>query len=395
MTKNRAFRKSLSVRRVRSVVGDGLLTIEGEEWLRRRRLSQPAFHRERIEAYGRIMVEHTDRMLGGWSDGQTRDVHADMMALTLGIAAKALFDAEVAEDVATVGRSGAELSRYFERLYSGLRFFVPDWFPTPGNVRRAAAVRKLDAIVFRIMDEHRRTREDRGDLLSMLLYAQDEHGRRLTDAQLRDELMTLMLAGHETTALALSWASYLLALDPERSARLASEIEATLDGRPPSAGDVRRLPYTEGVVLESLRLYPPAYALGREATHDVEIGAHRIRKGTIVLISQWAMHRDGRWFDEPDAFRPERWADGLAKRLPRGVYLPFGAGPRMCIGASFAMLEAELLLARMAQSFTMTLVPRQDVTPQPVTLRPRHGVRVVLTARDPNAARRARSPAAA
>ncbi len=272
---------------------------------------------------------------------------------------------------------------------------MPDWFPTPGNVRRAAAVRKLDAIVFRIMDEHRRTREDRGDLLSMLLYAQDEHGRRLTDAQLRDELMTLMLAGHETTALALSWASYLLALDPERSARLASEIEATLDGRPPSAGDVRRLPYTEGVVLESLRLYPPAYALGREATHDVEIGAHRIRKGTIVLISQWAMHRDGRWFDEPDAFRPERWADGLAKRLPRGVYLPFGAGPRMCIGASFAMLEAELLLARMAQSFTMTLVPRQDVTPQPVTLRPRHGVRVVLTARDPNAARRARSPAAA
>jgi cytochrome P450 len=276
----------------------------------------------------------------------------------------------------------------------GMRTFVrrwrsvyplPVWIPTPTNLRLKRAVRQLDAIVYGFIKERRASGGDRGDLLSMLLQAQDaDDGTRMTDKQVRDEAMTLFLAGHETTANALSWTWYLLSQHPEVEAKLAAELEAVLGGRSPTVADLPRLRYTEMVVLESMRIFPPVYAFGREAIRECTLGGYRVRRGTTVIMSQWVMHRDPRYFDNPEQFLPERWADGLAKRLPKFAYLPFGGGPRICIGNSFAMMEAILILATMLSKFRFTVLPDHPVIPRPtVTLRPEHGIKGVLTKREP------------
>jgi cytochrome P450 len=378
VTQSRNFIKHFALRLNRLLLGNGLLVSEGDFWLRQRRLIQPAFVRQGVVGYAEVMVSHAERLLADWHDGDTRDLHADMTRLTLEIAARTLFGADVAGDAPEVGEAlRVALARYDKRI--GGIYPLPAWLPTPGNRRLLRAVRRLDEVIYRFIRERRESGADRRDVLSLLLRARDEEGGRMTDRQLRDEAMTLFLAGHETTALALTWTGYLLAQHPPAHDRLLEELRAVLGGRAPEAADLPRLPFTEHVVLESMRLYPPVYAFGREALRDCEVMGYAIPARTTVFMSQWAMHRDPRWFHEPEKFLPERWADGLAQRLPKFAYFPFGGGPRLCVGNTFAMVEAVLVLATLARRFRFELAPGQEIVPWPsMTLRPKYGVKVVL-----------------
>lgn len=378
----RRFVKSYVVRLLRPVVGDGLLTSEGDFWLRQRRLAQPAFHKARLATYGDVMVGCAQRVTSRWRDGESRDIHAEMMRLTLDIVARTLFGAEVEREATEVAGAMHVLMAAFARRRSSL-LPLPLALPTPGTLRLRRAVAQLDAVIYRIIARRRATGEDREDLLSLLLRARDEgDGTRMTDRQLRDEVMTLFLAGHETTATALSWTWYLLAQHPAVAERLEAELDEVLAGRAPTVAELPRLRYAELVLLESMRLYPPAHSISREALQDCEIGGYPTPRGTTLLMSQWVLHRDPRHFPEADRFQPERWAGGLAERLPRFAYFPFGGGPRVCIGSGFAMMEATLLLATIAQRFRLGLVPGVRVRPDPsVTLRPVPGMPMIVRER--------------
>jgi cytochrome P450 len=377
---NRNFIKDRYTRMELSVLGNGLLISEGDFWRRQRRLAQPAFHRRRVEAYGETMVAFTERMIEGWRDGEVRDVHREMMRLTLEIVAKTLLDADIAGEAEGVGDAMSEIMNYFSDQGSGsfLRL-LPESVPTPGNLRYRRAVRRLDGIIYSIIDVRRRSGEDTGDLLSMLLHAKDEVGNRMDPKQLRDEVMTVVLAGHETTAIALSWTFYLLGENPETEAKLLTELEEVLDGRPPTVHDLPRLRYAGAVIKESMRLYPPAWAVGREALGDCELGGYHVPTKAQMFISQYVTQRDPRFFDDPDAFDPSRWQDGRTEDLPAYAYFPFGGGPRLCIGSNFARMEAVLLLATVAREFHLEPVPGEIPVPQPsITLRPRGGIRMKL-----------------
>jgi cytochrome P450 len=381
VTQSRKFFKGRILKANKRLFGNGLLTSEGDFWLRQRRLAQPAFHRARVASYGQTMVSFTERLLAEWRDGETRDVHTEMMRLTLQIVAKTLFDADVDHNALEIGKALEaimELNADFRRLV-----LTPPWLPTPHNFRAILATRKLNKIIFRIIADRRASPRDTGDLLSMLLAAQDEDGSRMSDQQLRDEAITIFLAGHETTAIALSWTWWLLAQNPAVEAKLHAELDTVLAGRTPQIEDLPRLPYTEKVITESLRLYPPAWGMPRLAIEDVEIAGYTIPKGCGVSVSQWVVHRDPRWFEDPLAFRPDRWNGELQKRLPRFAYFPFGGGPRQCIGNAFAQMEAALVLATIAQKFRFRLLPDHQVTPlASITLRPKHGIRATLEARN-------------
>ncbi len=469
VTNSGHFGKSPGYRLMRHLLGDGLLTSDGDTWRRQRRLLQPAFHAACVAAYGKAMVDAAERMLATWRDGEIRDLCREMAHLTLEIVAKVLFGADVARDAADVRAALAVAREQFNARTRSLLFLLPMSIPTPGMIRFRRAARRLDDIIYGMIERRRASGEDRGDLLSLLLAAHEpagdglesdprqgdprEGGRRedspgkggrdedsprwgdrrndsprrgvgpprdsprrsdvhrgesregglrrddlyegsrrgggppppagrLTDEQIRDEVATFLLAGHETTALALSWTWYLLSQYPGAEAKLAAELDTVLGGRPPTVEDLPRLAYAGRVVLEALRLYPPAYSIGREALRDCEIGGRRVRAGTIVLMSQWVVHRDPRFFADPDAFNPDRWADGLAQRLPRFAFFPFGGGARRCIGGDFAMTEAVLLLAAIARRFRLVLVPGQEVTPEPlVSLHLRGGLRMRLERR--------------
>jgi cytochrome P450 len=382
VARNRDFVKSPGVRLLRPLLGEGLLLSENDTWLRQRRLIQPAFHRQRVASYGDVMSAFAARHASRWKAGDIIDVHAEMMELTQAIVAKTLFDADVSGDAQEAIQAAKVLAQDFGARLRSFRL-IPYWVPTPRNLRSRRAVRRLDALVHRIIAARQQSQEDRGDLLSMLVHAQDaDDGTRMTARQVRDEVMTLFMAGHETTAVALSWTWYLLAQHPEADARLAAELRDVLGDRPASVTDLSRLKYAEMVVTESMRLYPPAYGLGRQAVRATEIAGHALAAGDIVIAPTWVVHRDRRWFDDPDAFRPERWVGDFAQRLPRYAYFPFGGGPRQCIGNSFAMMEAILLVAAIAQRFRLSLVPGQQITPTPyVTLRPEPGIRVHLARR--------------
>ncbi len=382
VARSRDFVKSPGVRLLRPLLGDGLLLSEGDTWLRQRRLIQPAFHRQRVAGYGDVMSAFAERHVRGWKAGDTVDVHAEMMALTQAVVGKTLFDADVSGDAYDATQAAKVLAEDFGVRLRSFRL-LPYWVPTPRNVRSRRAVARLDRIVHAIIAARRATNEDRGDLLSMLVQAQDaDDGTRMTERQLRDEVMTIYMAGHETTAVALSWTWYLLGQHPDVDARLADELRGVLGGGLPAVADLPRLKYAEMVVTEAMRLYPPAYGLGRQAAKASEIAGQPIAPGDIVIAPTWVVHRDRRWFDEPEAFRPERWAKDLAQRLPRFAYFPFGGGPRQCIGNAFAQMEAILILAAIAQRFRLALVPGQKITPTPyVTLRPEPGIRVRLERR--------------
>jgi cytochrome P450 len=388
VTDNRLYVKHFYIRLVRHLLhNDGLLTSEGDFWRRQRRLAQPAFHRQRINNYAEVMVEHGERLLARWHDGETRDVHADMMDVTMQIVGQALLSADVSGAADTVTRSMQAVLESFEDG-ANMPLLVPDFVPTAANRRMRRARKELDDLIYGIIAERQRTGEDRGDLLSMLIAARDEgDGAGMSAKQLHDEVVIIFLAGHETTANALSWTWYLLAQNPQVERRLHAEVDAALAGRPPALSDLPRLRYTEMVLTESLRLYPPAWAVGREPVQDVNIGEYRVPKGTTVVMPQWVVHRDARYYADPLAFVPERWSGDFAKRLPKYAYFPFGGGPRLCIGNSFAMMEGTLLLATIAREYQLALCPGQEVTPWPsLTLRPKGGLQMVLHRRQASGA---------
>jgi cytochrome P450 len=363
------------------LVGNGLVTSEGDFWRRQRRLAQPAFHRDRVEAYAETMVGFTGRMLAGWRDGQTLDVHEEMMLLTQQVVAQTLFSADVSGDSREIGEALGNIVRPFASQAT-LKWILDNRLPTPAHLRFNRDVRRIDSFVYRLIGERRASGEDTGDLLSMLLRAQDEDGSGMSDRQLRDELMTIFLAGHETTALALTWAFYLLAQNPEAEARLAAELSNVLGGRAPKVADLPRLRYAEWVVKESMRLYPPAWGVGREAVRECEVGGYLVPKGMQVFAFQWVVQRDPRWFEDPLAFRPERWGEESISRIPKYAYFPFGGGPRLCIGNYFATMEAVLILATTAQRFRLRLVNQDPVALLPaMSLRPKGGVLTKLEKR--------------
>ena len=380
VNKARKFEKGRVMKANMRLFGEGLLTSEGDFWLRQRRLAQPAFHRARVAAYGTTMVEYAERAMRGWNSGEVRDIHEDMMEITLQIVGKALFNAELTRDAKEVGETMEVLLKLAADF--GKSILIPLWVPTPRNLRARMGIRRIEKIIYRIIAQKRAEASDTGDLLSMLLAVQDEDGSRMTDKQLRDETITLFLAGHETTANALSWTIWLLAQNPAAEKKFLDELAGVLNGRAPSVEDMPKLTYTANILTESMRLYPPAWGMARLVKEEVEVAGYKLVPGNGVACAQWVVHRDARWFDEPKRFLPERWEGDLAKRLPRFAYFPFGGGPRQCIGNSFALMEATLILATIAQKFRFKLVEGHPVKPlASITLRPQRGIRAALEAR--------------
>lgn len=368
---------------VRMVFGQGMLFSEGDVWRRQRRLAAPAFHHRRIALYGEVMADYADRHIRRWRDGEVRNFHGDMMRVTLAIVAKTLFDADVEDDAQDVGEAlDAIMETTASRIGQPL-LQLPLGVPTPGNRRFLSAIRQLDAIIYRLIGERRAEGRDTGDLLSMLLQARDEDGSGMSDQVLRDELLTLFLAGHETTALTLSWAYYLLSQYPDVLARLEAELDGVLGGRLPCVADLPQLPYTEQVIKETLRLFPPTWMISpRLAQRDVVVRGFTLPKGSVLAIAPWIVHRDERFFPNPECFDPDRWLPERSQSLPRHAYIPFSGGPRICIGNSFAMMETVLLLATISQRFRLPLLPGQQIVPQPsMTVRPKYGLLVQVDAR--------------
>jgi cytochrome P450 len=382
VTHSKHFTKHFALRLNPVILGNGLLTSEGDFWLRQRRLIQPVFSRTRIAGYGPAMVEAAQRLIANWMPGEARDIHAEMMRVTLDIAAKTLFGAEVGDQAHAIAEALEVAQGNFLQRFNSL-LPLPMWVPTPANLRMRRAVKRLDDVIYGIIHQRRQNPADRGDLLSLLLHARDEDdGTGMTDKQLRDEAMTLFLAGHETTALTLSWAWYLLAQHPEAEAKLIAEIDSVLAGRTPTVEDWPKLKYAEMVALEAMRLYPPAYVIGREALIDLDIGGYHVPKGTTMLMPAWVIHRDARWYDEPERFRPERWGEERMKSMPKFAYIPFGGGPRVCIGQQFAMMELALILATIGQRFRFRIKPGATVQPLAFfTLRPATGIPGVIEPR--------------
>lgn len=384
VTNHRNFHKGRGLERAKMLLGAGLLTSEGDFHLRQRRLAQPAFHRQRVAAYGATMAACAATRRDRWHDGALVDAHKEMMALTLAIVGKTLFDADVEHEA---GEIGAALATTFEAFHFG--FFLPfgellERLPLPATLRFRKARARLDETIYRMIDERRRSGTDRGDLLSMLLLAQDTEGDGggMTDLQLRDEAMTIFLAGHETTANALTWTWYLLSQHPDIEARLHAEIDSALGSRLPTADDLGLLPYTRMVLAESMRLYPPAWIVGRRAIGPFEANGYEIPARSIVLMSQYVAHRDARWFPDPERFDPDRFTPERQADRPKFAYFPFGGGPRVCIGEQFAWMEGIILLATIAQRWRFRLVPGHPVALQPIiTLRPKYGMRMQLESR--------------
>lgn len=364
--------------------GNGLVVSEGDFWLRQRRMVQPAFHRDRIQGYGQVMVEYAERLTQDWQDGETRDAHADMMHVTLDIILKTLFGAQADDRAHAFGQAMDEMLGSLAELHQA----TPEIGPAI-QARYLDALGRIDAFVAGVIAERRRGADkgqgnpDRGDLLSMLLLAQDDEQRGMSEQQLLDESKNLILAGHETTSNTLSWTWLLLTRHPEVEARLHAELDAVLEGgRAPTVEDLPQLNYARMVISEAMRLLPPVWSVGRRARQDMNLGGYFIPAGAMLSMSQWVVQRDERWFPQPLEFTPERWAGGLEKTLPKYAYFPFGGGPRVCMGENFARMEAVLLLASIARRFRLRVLDPEAVELEPsITLRPRRGLPVVLEAR--------------
>ena len=381
VTHNTSFMKGRGLQRAKRLLGEGLLTSENPLHQRQRRLAQPAFHKQRIASYASLMVDYARRhQHERWQDGQTLNMSQEMMHLTLAIVGKTLFDTDTEREAEEVRSALSSTMVSFTRLMMPFAELL-DRLPLPSTRRFLQARARLDAIIYRMIDERRKSGADRGDLLSMLIMSQDDEGdgRGMTDEQLRDEAMTIFLAGHETTANALTWTWYLLSQHPEVEKRLHEELDAVLEERPPTFEDLPRLRYTEMVLAEAMRLYPPAWVLGRRALKDYEVGGYHVPARSIVIMSQYVTHRDERYFPDPLRFDPERWTPEAKEARPQFSYFPFGGGPRRCIGEGFAWMEGILVIAALAQSWHMKLVPGHPVELHPVvTLRPKHGMQMTL-----------------
>jgi cytochrome P450 len=383
VTHQRYFHKGRGLERSKRLLGAGLLTSEEAVHVRQRRLMQPAFHRDRIAAYASVMTAYADRVQDRWTDGETIDAAQEMMRLTLGVVGKTLFDADVESQARNVGRAlSAVLGSFWTTMLP--LFDLLQHLPLPVFRRSREARAELDAIIYSMIEERRKSPGDRGDLLSMLLMAQDEEGDGggMSDQQVRDEAMTIFLAGHETTANALTWTWYLMSTAPHVEARVHAELDRVLGGRLPTIADLPNLTFVEQVITESMRLYPPAWIIGRRAIQDYAVDDYVLPARSIVVVSPYVTQRDARFFPEPDRFMPDRWTGEFKSSLPAFAYFPFGGGARRCIGESFAWMELILVLSTIAQKWRLRVVPDHPVVPQPVvTLRMKHGLRVLATRR--------------
>ncbi|MFL6466837.1 MAG: cytochrome P450 [Pyrinomonadaceae bacterium] len=377
------FIKGRALQRAKVLLGEGLLTSEGAFHLRQRRMIQPAFHRNRIAEYSRSMVEHAVKTADSWTDGDVRDIDKEMMHLTLRIVGQTLFSADVEDEADEVGQAMTTVTE----LFNFLLLPFSEWLqriPIPPTRRFNRARDTFNSIIFGMIDERRRSGENKGDLLSMLLLAQDEDDASvMTDEQVRDEVLTLFLAGHETTANAMVWTWYLLSQNDEKEAKLHEELDHILAGRSPTIDDIPQLKYTEAVIAESMRLFPPAWTVGRLSIEDHEVGGYSVPSGSLLLASQYVLHRDPRFWDQPESFIPERWESQSTKEAgQKFIYFPFGGGVRRCIGEGFAWTEGILLLATLAQRWKLRIVPDQKVALHPmITLRPKFGMRMVCQKR--------------
>jgi cytochrome P450 len=379
VTEQRSFAKGRALQEARRVIGDGLLTSEGALHLRQRRLMQPVFAHRHIGAYADAMAECTDAVQARWRDGAVRDVHEEMARLTLTIVGRTLFDADVEGEAREIGDALTVALEVVNRLVYPFGPWL-ERLPLPSRRRFQEARTRLDSTIYRLIDERRAGAADATDLLSLLLAAQDAEGG-MSDQQVRDEAMTIFLAGHETTAVWLTWTWYLLSQHPEVEARLHEELDRTIGSRLPTGADLPGLPYGERVLREALRLYPPVWLVGRRALVDVELDGHPVPAGTVVLASQWIVHRDPRWWPSPSRFDPDRWVGAVDR--PEYAFFPFGGGTRICIGEGFAWLEAKLALATIASRWRLRLAPGHTVSTRPrITLRPGGGMPMTLERRE-------------
>ncbi|WP_418280114.1 cytochrome P450 [Halorubrum sp. DTA98] len=380
---------------IRTLLGDGLLMSEGETWERQRALANPAFRTRRIGALAGTMVEHTESQIAGWSDGDVVDVQLEIARLTVRIIVSAMFGSDIStEEVRTVQENLEPLGARFEP--DPRRFLLPNWVPTRENREFDAAIDTLEELIDGIVARRRGTERDPSvdpawadgvvmggppgdaegdlpmDLLSVLLRAYDRGEQ--TEKNLRDELVTMLLAGHDTTALALTYTFYLLSEHPEARARVEAEATAATDDGPPNAGDVREMADTERVLNEAMRLYPPVYTMFREPKLDVKLGGYRIPEGAALMLPQWVIHRSDRWYDDPDAFDPERWTPERRSGRPRFAFFPFGGGPRHCIGKAFSLMEAKLILARLCSEYRLAYEGPELSLRGSLTMHPDHPV---------------------
>jgi cytochrome P450 len=378
------FIRSRAIQRSKHILGDGVLTLDGDAHRRQRRMLQPAFHHQRIAGYGKIMIDQALRCRAQWQSGQVVDISQEMTTITLKIVAKALFDTDInndADDIAVAMNEFVQSFKYITLPFSEVLNKLP--LPHVRRMKRACAF--IDQSIERFIAEHRQSGQDHGDLLSMLLITQDEEelGRRLSNKQIRDEVLAMFLAGHETTATAITWTWYLLAQHPVITAKVYAEIDSVLQGQTPTPADYSRLPYLEMVFSEAMRLYPPAWMLARRVNTECELGGYRLPRMNAVILSPYLIHRDARYYSQPEEFYPERWAAGRYEGRPRFAYFPFGGGTQQCIGEHFAWMEGILVLATLLQQWQLQLEPNQQIWPRPmITLRPNTTIKMRLTRRD-------------
>ncbi|MFH7027550.1 MAG: cytochrome P450 [Heteroscytonema crispum UTEX LB 1556] len=377
------YHKSLGYQKLESFLGQGLLTSEDDVWRRDRKLMQPAFHRDRISGFSQTMINATEAMLERWkgfaSRGEAINVTAEMMRLTLTIVCLTLFTSDISDEASDVGQALTVVLRHANNRISSL-FPLPENFPTEENYRFQQALKTLDRVVYNLINERRQSGEDTGDLLSMLVFARDEEtGESMSEKQLRDEVMTIFLAGHETTANALSWTWYLLSKHPDVERRLDAELKEVLGGRVPTLFDLKNLKYTLQVLNETMRLYPPVWEIGRENIGTDQLGGYDIPSNSTIILSAYVTHRHPDFWENPEGFDPERFSPEHSGNRPQYAYFPFGGGPRTCIGNNFALMEAQLVIADIAQKYRLELVPGHVVEPEPmITLRPRNGILMTL-----------------
>jgi cytochrome P450 len=371
---------------LREYLGEGLLISDGDIWRRQRKLVQPAFHTKRVQSYADGMVTDLNVLLASWSEGDVKDLSTELMQLTFTIVAKTLFGFDsLLDESQVVGQVMASaLDFMLADIVANSQSLLPlpAWVPTPAHLQRKRTIKALNELILPIIDERRSSGKDRGDLLSMLLFSKDENGQTMTDIEVRNEALTLMMAAQETTATVLMWTFYLLSLYPEVLATLEFEIDSVLAGRLPTLSDIRFLPYAEQVIKEAMRLYPPVWMLSRQTSADTSLGGHFMPRGTNIMISLWALHRDSRIYANAELFKPSRWDSALASQVSRYAYLPFGGGPRVCIGNAFAMMEMILLLATIVQRFRLHHVEGHVIELYPVaTLRSKRGMPMHLERR--------------
>ncbi|PKG23837.1 cytochrome P450 [Niallia nealsonii] len=384
VTKQKNFMKSDDFKALKPIFGEGLLTSDKEFHMQQRRLIQPAFKKSHIIDYGQNMIDVASDYLSTWKDGEERIITQDMMSITLGVICKTMFNIDFKEGYQKIGQPiETAMNLAVRRMRSLIQ--LPLWVPTKRNRDSKKAIRSLDHIIAEIIQKRRNDPAKHEDMLGIIMDARDDiDGLGMSDKQVRDELMTIFIAGHETTANALSWTLYLLSQHPEVEAKMYEEINRVIGSRPPTPDDFMKLTYTQNIMWESMRLYPPAFVTSRKVDKDVEIKDYRFKKGDVILVSQYVMHRKPEYFQNPTSFIPERFENNFIKTIPSYAFFPFGGGPRVCIGNHFAMMEAVLVLVTIAQRFRLKLAPDHHVVKNysTITLRPKRGLRMIIQERN-------------